>query len=163
MKHIQACDRFDTTDARSDRGFGYNFEQADVAGVLHVRTAAKLGGEIAGADHADNVAVFLAEQRHRAEFFRFVNRHFFGLNRHGRQNRFVDFAFDGFKLVRRQRREVGEVETHVRGVDKLTCLFNMGAERIAQRRLQQVRRGVVAHGASAHIFVNLRRDRFADR
>ena len=127
-----------------------------------MRTAAKLGGEIAGAHHADNVTIFLAEQRHCAEFLRFVNRHFFGLNRHGRQNRFVDFAFDGFKLVRRQRGEVGEVETNVRGVDKLASLFNMGTERIAQRRLQQVRRGVVAHGASAHGFVHLRRDRFAD-
>ena len=127
-----------------------------------MRTAAKLGGEVTGAHHADNVTVFLAEQRHRAEFLRFVNRHFFGLNRHGRQNRIVDFAFDGFKLVRRQRGEVSEIKTNVRSIYKLARLLNMGAERITQCRLQQVRRGVVAHGASAHGFVHLRRDRFAD-
>ena len=59
----------DAAHARGHAALAHHLEQADVAGAQHVRAATELA---AGADveHAHRVAIFLAEQHHRAGLLR---------------------------------------------------------------------------------------------
>ena len=87
--------RLDAAYAGGDAGFGHDLEVADVAGARDVRAAAKLGREVAHAEHAHLVAVLLAEQRHRTGLDRVVVFHEPRLDRVVGADRAVDQRFDG--------------------------------------------------------------------
>ena len=64
---------------------------------------------------------------------------------------------------RRDRLEVHEVEPQAIGRDERARLLDVRAEHLAQRRVQQVRGGVVAARGVAHLGVDLRRHEVAGR
>src|SRR5207249_5058266 len=68
-------DGLDPPDARGHRALRRDLEEADFAGAAEVRAAAQLGREVTDLDHADAIAVLLAEQRHRAGLERLVEIH----------------------------------------------------------------------------------------
>ena len=99
---------------------------------------------VADRDDADAVAVFLAEQRHRAGGDRFFRRSHVGLHRRVAVDLLVDDALDVVELLARDRLEVHEVEAQPIGRDERAGLLDVRAEHLAQRRVQQVRRRVIA-------------------
>ena len=54
------------------------------------------------------------------------------------------------------RGEVREVEAQMRGIDQRARLLHVRAQHIAQRGVQQMRAGVVAHGGAADFVVDHR-------
>jgi hypothetical protein len=96
-----AGDGFDAPDAGGDAGLADDLAQADVAGALHVGAAAEFGGEVADAEHAHVVAVFLAEQGHGAGGHGFVVCSSRGYALRRCADLGVDQRFDGGELVRR--------------------------------------------------------------
>ena len=96
-------------------------------------------------DRSHDLAVFLAEERHRAFLLGFVE----GLGHfdHGHVggNRFVDHLLDAFDLFGGHRVGLGEVEAQIFGRDERACLTGMVAEDFVQRLVQQMRGGVIAH------------------
>ena len=108
-------------------------------------TAAEFDREIVRRAHdADNVAVFFSEERHSAQLLGFFDGHLHIDDFHSAEYFCIDDRFHLYKLLRCQRREVCEVESHSVAVDKLTCLLDMGSKHLAQSRLKQVRRRVIA-------------------
>ena len=161
-ERVDAGDGLDAPHARRHSRLGNDLEQADVAAALHMGAAAELA---AGADveHAHLVAVFLAEQHHRAELLRFFDR------QHARdgggvgKNLGVHQRLDLFDVLRRHRRAVGKVETRALGVHERALLLHVRAQHFAQRLVHQVRGAVVAHGARTVFGVDPRVQLVADR
>jgi hypothetical protein len=119
----------------------------------------------AGADveHADAVAVFLAEQRGRAAGDRLVEGHHACGGRLVAQDLRVDPRLDRADLVRGHRCVVREVEAGLVGVDQRALLLDVRTEHRTQRRVHQVGGRVVAHGARAARGVHPGHHRIADR
>ncbi len=65
------------------------------------------------------------------------------------------------QLLGAERLTVGEVEAQLVGTHRRAGLAHVGAEPLAQRRVQQVRGGVVAHRRVAGLAVDLGDDRGA--
>ena len=65
---------FHPADARRHAGFGYDLEKPDITGALYMGAPAQLAR---GSDfqHTHFIAIFLAEQHHRAGFFCLLYRH----------------------------------------------------------------------------------------
>ena len=61
----------------------------------------------------------------------------------------VGEVFDVLQLLVVERGEVREVEAQMRGIDQRARLLHVLAQHLAQRGMQQVRAGVVAHGVFA--------------
>jgi hypothetical protein len=160
-ERVLAGDRLDPADAGGDAALGDDLEEADVAGALHVRSAAELAAR-ADVEHAHLVAVLLAEQHHRAELLRLVDRHHPRVRRMVLQDLGVDELLDLPDLLVGQRRVVHEVEAGAVGVDERALLLHMLAEHLAQRLVHQVGGAVVAHGAGAALGVDLGVEAVAD-
>ena len=107
---------------------------------------------------ADAIAVLLAEERHRAGRHRLLRRSHLGLHRRVAVDLLVDDPLDPVELLARDRREVLEVEAQAIGRDQRARLLHVRAEHLAQRRVQQVRRGVVAPRRVARLVVDRRGD-----
>ena len=120
-----------------------------------VRAAAQLHAEARHADDADLVAVFLAEQRHRAGRDGLLGRHVdVRLHRRVPVDLLVDDALDAIELVARDRLEVHEVEAQAIGRDERAGLLDVRAEHLAQRGVEQVRRRVIAARRVADVRVH---------
>src|SRR5208283_2309260 len=65
-ERVDAYQRLDPAHTRPDGRLAEHLDQAELAGPGHVRAAAQLAGILADLDHADLIAVLLAEQRQRA-------------------------------------------------------------------------------------------------
>src|SRR5690606_6115249 len=127
----------------ADGGLAGDAHQPDLRARGHVRTGAQLTGPgAADVDHAHDVAVLLAEQRHGAGLLRLVERD----DARGDLERVGDGAVgDVLDLAARLRREgltPGEVEAQVAGAVQRARLRGRLAERVAQRRVDEVGRGV---------------------
>ncbi len=96
-----------------------------------------------------HLAVFLAEERHRAFLAGFVQRLDFLVDGHVFGNRFVDHLLDALDLFGGHRVGLGEVKAQMGGRNERTCLPRMVAEDFVQRLVQQVRGGVIAHDVVA--------------
>ena len=105
-----ARDGLDAPHTRGHAAFGGDREEADVAGGADVRPAAELHAEAGHGDHADRVAVLLAEERHRTGGDRLLGGAHLGRHGRVRQHLRVDDAFDLEELVWRHGGEVLEVE-----------------------------------------------------
>ena len=160
-QRVVAGDGLDAPDAGGHAAFGDDLEQADVAAALHMRAAAQLA---AGADveHAHLVAVLLAEQHHRAELLRLVERQHARLRGGVGQHLGVDQGLDLADLRIGDRRVVREVEARALGVDQRALLLHMRAQHLAQRLVHQVRGAVVAHGPRAALGVDAGDEAVAD-
>ena len=144
----RAGDRLDAAHVRRRGRLGGDLQDADDARAAHVRAAAQLARPVAVADlhHPHDVAVLLAEQRHRAEAARLVQRGRERPHRMVGEDLRVHHVLDVAHLLLAQRRAVREVEPQLVGPDVGARLADVLAEALAQRRVQQVRRGVVALG-----------------
>ena len=158
---IVAGQRFDSAHARCDAVLGQDLELADLAGVLYMRAAAELGGELAHLDDADFVAVFLAEQRHGAALLGILNAHDCGLDVKTFGNLLVYEIFHSLDLFRRHRLEVAEVKSGAVGILVGSLLLDVCAQNDAQCLLHEVGRAVVSAGVAAVLRVDLESDHVA--
>ena len=78
------------------------------------------------------------------------------------QHFLVGEVFDVLQLLVVERGEVREVEAQVAGIDQRARLLHMRAQHIAQRGVQQMRAGMVAHGGAANFVVDHGVDFVAD-
>ncbi len=112
-------------------------------------------------DDADPVAVFLAEERHRAEPLRLVALHLDRANVVALLDPVVDHVLDVGDLLGGERGAVGEVEAELVGAHRRARLSHVGAQPRAQSGVQQVRGRVVSHRRVAGRVVDLRLDAIA--
>ena len=125
--------------------------------------AAELGRELAEAEHPYVVAVLLAEQRNRARGDRRLVAHRAGHRLVVREDLLVHERLDSCDLGGRHRREVRGVEAQPLGLDQRALLLHVAAEQLAQRRVQEVRRRVIAGRGRAPGAVHRRASRGACR
>src|SRR5439155_1314340 len=150
--------RLDAAYAGGRTGLVREPKQRDLARGRDVRPAAQLERDSRYVHHADDVAVFLCEERHRARRDRFLVLHLTRLDRevfpYVRVHLFLD-ARQG-RVV--DRPVVSEVEPQpVRG-DHGPLLAHVRPEDLAQRGVHQMRRRVVALDVLAPPLVHLRQD-----
>ncbi len=74
------------------------------------------------------------------------------------QHLFVGEVFDVLQLLVVDAGKVREVEAQVAGIDQRARLLHVRAQHIAQRGVQQVRAGMVAHGRVADVGIDHRVD-----
>ena len=152
-----AGDGFDAADACGGGLLGDDLEDADFAGAVDVRAAAKFfrveaagRGRVGNGDDADvGLGVLVAEEGQRAGGEGVVDIHDVRGDLEIAQDFFVHLLLDFGELARVDGGEVREVEAQVVGRDERAGLLHVRAEDIAQRGVHQVRRGVVAHVARA--------------
>ncbi len=70
-------------------------------------------------------------------------------------NLLVDDALDPLLLVDGDRLEMDEIESQAIRRDERSRLLDVTAEHLAKRRVQQMRRGVIAPRGVAHVRVDL--------
>ena len=75
---------------------------------------------------------------------------------------FVDEVFDVLQLFIGHRSEVRKVKAQTRGIDQRSGLLHVRAQHLAQRRMQQMRAGMVAPRRRAVIGIDNRVDLVAD-
>ena len=156
MLHVQdgafARERLDAAHAGGHATLLHDREQADVAGGAAVRAPAQLHAEVRDRDHADGVAVLLAEERHRPGGHGFVARPDVGGHRSVAVDLRVDDPLDLALLRRCHRSGMHEVEAEPIRRHQRTGLLDVRPEHLAQGRVQQVRGGVVAAcGVADHV------------
>ncbi len=93
--------------------------------------------------HADLLAVLLAEQRHGAGGDRLFRRHQPRVDRAVQPDALVDFVLDLAQLFERNRLGVADVEAQPVGRHQRALLGDVLAEMAAQRLVQQMRRRMV--------------------
>ena len=135
--------------------FADDLEESDIAGARDVRAAAQLA-RAADVQHAHLVAVFFAEQHHRAGLLRLVDRQHPRLRRRVLQDLGVDDRLDAANLVVGDRRIVGEVEARLVGIDERALLLHVRSQHLAQRLVHQVGGRVIAHRPRTRRLVDVR-------
>ena len=85
-----ARDRLDATNSSGDSCLADNLEHTDLSNVSDVRPAAKFHTETRHRDDADNVAVFLAKERHRPKLSGLFLLHLANINILPAQDNFID-------------------------------------------------------------------------
>ena len=116
-----------------------------------MRAAAELAGEAVHLDDAHDVAVLLAEEHHRAELARLVDRRQERAHRPVLEDALVDDLLDALALLPRERLRVREVEAELVGPNGRARLAHVVAEHVLERLVQEVGRGVVGHRREAHL------------
>ena len=155
-QRAEAGQRLDAPDAGGDAALLQDDERPDVAGGAAVRAAAQLHAEARDRDDAHRSPYFspnsaiapaaIASSVERTSVWTGVLRH----------DLLVDDPLDLRDLVARERREVHEVEPQAIRRHERAGLLDVRAEHLAQRRVQQVRRGVIAARRVAHLVGDLR-------
>ena len=133
------------------------------AGGVEVRPAAQLGREVPDADHPDAVAVLLAEERHGAALERVLQIHLGRAHDDIGLHLLVDELFHLLDLAVLQAGAVREIEAQMVGRHERAGLPDVGAEHPAQRRVQEVRAGVVLAQPLAAARLDAHRDLVALR
>ena len=149
-ERVEPDERLDAAVGRADRRLADEVDETDLGARRDVRAGAELARpRAADVDHAHGVAVLLAEQRHRAEALRLVERQHPRRHLEVVAHRVVGDLLDlGLRRVR-QRLTPREVEAHVAGAVERARLRRGPAERVAERRVHEVGRRVrLARGAA---------------
>ena len=95
------------------------------------------------------LAILLAEQRHRARAQGLLDVHHIGMNLDVGDDFLVHQALHLSEFSGVERGIMSEVEAQTIGVHHAAGLLNVRAQHVAQRRVKQVRRGVIPHGGFA--------------
>ena len=161
-QRVVAGDGFNPAHAGRHTAFADDLEQADVAAGLDMRAAAQLLGAADG-EHAHGLAVFLAEQHHRAALLCVIQRHHFGAGRRIGQHFGVDDRLDLGDLLGRHGCVVREVEAGALGIHQRALLLHMAAQHFAQGLVHQMGGAVVAHRLDPQLGVDLGGKHIADR
>ncbi len=149
-ERLAGGDRLDAPRAGADGALVEDHERPDLGRRADVRPAAELDRPAADVDDAHDVAVLLAEEHHRAELPRLVDRRLVDPHRQVREHPLVDALLDLRPLLRRQRGRMREVEAELVGPHGGAGLLDVLAEHLAQALVQKVRPGVVRHRREAH-------------
>ena len=128
-----------------------------------MRAATQLDRVARHLDDADDVAVLLPEQHHRAELSRLVDRRLEDVHGPVLEDELVHASFDGVAFLRAQRAVVREVEAQLVRPHRGARLANVLAERVPQRLVEQVRTRVVRHRREAHRPRHARADAISGR
>ena len=122
--------RLDAPHAGRDTALSHDFEQSDVSGAFHMCAAAQFA-RCTDVEHAHLVAIFLAEQHHRAGLLRFLDAHQTCQGRCIGENLGIHdgFHFHDFRIGHRPG--VCEVEACLVRVDQRTLLLHMAAQYFA--------------------------------
>ena len=155
-------DGFDAAHAGADAPLGRDQEAADLAGGPGVRAAAQLEAVVLDADGPDRLAVLLVEEGVRASLDRLGHAHERDGDGPVLANDAVDLVLDRVELVDGEPAVEREVEAQVVRRDQRAGLASALADDVAQRPMQQVRAGVVAHGVRAPVRVDDRLDGLPD-
>ena len=123
-----------------------------------MRPAAELDGEARHGDHTDPLAVLLTEERHGPRRDGLVPRAFLDLQLVVAEDVAVDEPLDVAELLLADRLVVGDIEPEAIRGDERARLPDVRADDGAQRRMEQVGRGVVALDVVASLGVDLGRD-----
>ncbi len=113
-------------------------------------------------EHADLVAVFLAEHGDRALFHGLVGRHQARGDVDVLAHDLVHFVFDALQLVVREGLGMREVEAQAFGPDERALLRHVRAEHVLERRVQEMRRRVIGARGAALLGIDAQLDRIAD-
>ena len=152
----------DATDARSDRFFGDHAAQTDLARAGEVRSTAEFLAELAHRDHADDVGVFLTEQRHRPSGLGLFDLHVVDRDRGRLDDAFVDDLFDVLEFISGHRCSMREVEPQLIIVDFGSALGGVVADDAMQSVMQDVRGGVSPANPGPAIGIDHRLNLLAD-
>src|SRR5436190_16392898 len=152
----ETCKSFNSPNSRSDARLSDDFEHADVAGHLRVRSAAQLHTDFGYRHDANLLLVFLAEESERAFADSLVDFHDFGFDRDVAEDNPIDLFLDLFDLALGKRREMGVIETETVWCDERSCLFHVSAERLAQYGMKNMRARMVRGDAGTAVFIDLR-------
>ena len=145
----RAGHRLDAAHARGDAAIGDARDQPDIAGAPHMRAAAQFhrpAERVAAAavrilahrDHANLVAVFLAEQSPRAGSPRVVERHQPRRHRRVLQHIVVGDVLDLLDLLGRHRLRMREVEAQPVWRHQRAFLRDVVAQNLTQRFMQEM-------------------------
>ena len=134
----------DAAQVRADRALAHDLDRPDEPERVHVRAAAQLDRVLSGFEHAHEVAVLVAEERDRAEALGVVLRRLVVTHRRvgddlGLASSSTASSCSGVTAswwLKSKRSRSG-------ATSEPAC-FTCGAEHLAQRPVQDVRRGVVA-------------------
>ena len=118
--------------------------------------AAQLARELASLNDAHGIAVFLAEQSRDARLASGVERSLVRAHGNGVHDLLVCDALNLGQLLGRYALEVGEVKAQAIGANVAASLLHMVAQNLAQRRMEQMRAGMVARNALAAKLVDNR-------
>ena len=151
-------DGFDATGAGGDGHLGDDFDKADFAGGADVGAAAELAAVTADIDDADELAVFVAEER-EGSFGFLVELSLVGFDLGVVDDLGVDELLDLEELGVRDGFEVREIEAHAVGGLRGAGLADVGAEDFAERPMDQVRGGVMTVDGAAADHVHAERGR----
>ena len=143
---LRSGDRLDAADVRGARGLGRHVEQPDLRGGRHVRAAAQLARDALDLHHAHTVAVLLAEERHGAEPLGLVTGRLDRADAVVRGEPAANPLLDLGQVLWRQPLPVREVEAQLVGTHVRAGLAHVISKALAERRVQEVGGGVVAHG-----------------
>ncbi len=160
---VAADERLHASYAGPDGRLAEQLDHAELAGPAGVRAAAELARPVADGDHADLVAVLLAEQRHRPGPARLVLAHDLGVHGEVGEHEVVDPGLDVGHRRRGDGTGRGEVEAEPAGRVLRARLGRGVAERLAERLVHHVGRGVRAADRAAPLDVDERLRRLADR
>ena len=161
LQHIGSGHRLDTAHTGRHRGLGQDMEQPELCGIVHVRAAAELHRHVGNRYDTHHVAVLLPEQRHGAELAGLLNRHLADIRGDAAENPAVDQLLHLLQLLRRQRGKMRKVKPHTVLIHQLARLLHVRSEHTAQRRLQQVRRRMVAGDGRTGLRIHDRLHRIA--
>jgi hypothetical protein len=131
-------------DARGNRAFFNEGENADVRRIMDVGATAKFLRIIAEFNDADIRAILLGEFHFGSEFLRFFDRQDLRLLRDRFRDLGVDFLFDAPEFFRSQFAARGEVETEVILIDVGAFLIDVAPQDIAKGFMKKVGRRVIA-------------------
>ena len=160
LARMAAGQRLDAAHAGGHRAFAGHRNQADIAGAADMgaaaqfdrpaeRIAAVLARGLAHRHHAHLVAIFLAEQRAGAGVAGIVDRHQPRGDLVILQHHVVGDILDAAQFLRRDRLRMHEVEAQPIRRHQRAALRDVVAEHLAQRLVQQMRRGMVGADRAA--------------
>ena len=140
---VEAGDRLDAPQVRTDAALAHDLDRADVTRGLHVRAAAELD-RAARFEDPDDVAVFVAEEGDRAERRGLLLRGLVDAGWSVLQDLAVGDGLDLGDLVIGERGVVAEVEAQTIRTDQRSGLLDVRAEHRPQGVVQHVGTRVVA-------------------
>ena len=165
MKLLQSScpgHRLDAAHPRRNASLGGDLQQPDVPGAADVGPPAKLFAELRHRHDANALRILLAEKRQRPGLERLIEFQNLGLDRRVPHDGGVRQPLDLFQFVSAHRGEMGEVKAQPRRLDHRPRLLYMPPQDLAERRVQQVRPGMVAHGGAALLGIHNGSQAFSD-
>ena len=151
IERAAAGHRFDATHSCRDTGFAHHLEKRDLGRVPDVRTAAQLHAQAGDSHDPHDVAVLLAEQRHRPARDRLGVRLLLECELYALENPAIDEVFDFRELLGAERTVVRKIESQSIGRDKRPGLMHVLAEDLSERGVEKVRGGVIPLGVAAAV------------